>query len=101
MCVDLTPNTASARKKANISHRSLAMWSKLPFGISDSDIDVEVRCLLGYILTLSDHPQIPIDIDDTCTDQHKILQTQQLQKTATGSQDGKPITTVLPLSQSV
>ncbi|KAJ6185944.1 hypothetical protein N7519_007245 [Penicillium mononematosum] len=73
----LDPYTIELRKRffwcAYCFDRSLAIWSKLPFGISDSDIDAE----------------IPIDIDDTCIDQHRIRQMQLLQGTgAQGKEEG-------------
>ncbi|KAJ5095636.1 hypothetical protein NUU61_004992 [Penicillium alfredii] len=63
----LDPYTIELQKRffwcAYCFDRCLAILTKLPFGISDSDIDVE----------------IPVDIDDTCTDQEKILDLQMRQ----------------------
>ncbi|CAG8020474.1 unnamed protein product [Penicillium nalgiovense] len=75
-CLD--PYTAELRKRffwcAYCFDRSLAIWSKLPFGISDSDI--------------------PIDIDDTCIDQHRIRQMQLLQATGAQNREKGMITTM-------
>ncbi|KZN91055.1 putative transcriptional regulatory protein [Penicillium chrysogenum] len=72
----LDPYTVELRKRffwcAYCFDRSLAIWSKLPFGISDSDIDAE----------------IPIDIDDTCIDQHRIRQMQLQGTGAQGKEEG-------------
>lgn len=37
------PKQNFRKSKAHSQFRSLAIWSKLPFGISDSDIDAEVN----------------------------------------------------------
>ncbi|KAJ5470470.1 hypothetical protein N7530_007827 [Penicillium desertorum] len=79
----LDPYTIELRKRffwcAYCFDRSLAIWSKLPFGISDSDIDAE----------------IPIDIDDTCIDQHRIRQM-QLQGTEAQERDSRDHMPVSP-----
>ncbi|OQE21605.1 hypothetical protein PENFLA_c014G01717 [Penicillium flavigenum] len=78
----LDPYTVELRKRffwcAYCFDRSLAIWSKLPFGISDSDIDAE----------------IPIDIEDTCIDQHRIRQIQLLQATGAQGKEEGMITTM-------
>ena len=68
--------------------------SKLPFGISDSDIDVEVRVqhsgLFRLLLTIL---QIPIDIEDNCKDEQKIRELQLKQASgAAGNEDGRTTT---------
>ncbi|KAI2689285.1 transcriptional regulator family: Fungal Specific TF [Penicillium roqueforti] len=78
----LGPYTIELRKRffwcAYCFDRSLAIWSKLPFGISDSDIDAE----------------IPIDMDDTCTDDHRISQMQLNANTMTKEHEDRSITTM-------
>ncbi|CAG8207326.1 unnamed protein product [Penicillium salamii] len=77
----LDPYTMELRKRffwcAYCFDRSLAIWSKLPFGISDLDIDIE----------------LPVDIDDTCTDHDEIRRMQLLQNTAFRNCENKAITT--------
>ncbi|KAJ5333384.1 uncharacterized protein N7506_007167, partial [Penicillium brevicompactum] len=72
------PKQIFRKSKAHSQFRSLAIWSKLPFGISDSDIDAE----------------IPIDIDDTCTDEHKISQMQLNANTMPQEHEDRSITTM-------
>ncbi|CAG8372582.1 unnamed protein product [Penicillium salamii] len=78
----LDPYTMELRKRffwcAYCFDRSLAIWSKLPFGISDLDIDIE----------------LPVDIDDTCTDHDEIRRMQLLQNTAFRNCENKAITTM-------
>ncbi|QKX63019.1 uncharacterized protein TRUGW13939_10187 [Talaromyces rugulosus] len=58
--------------------RCASMLSKLPFGISDLDIDVET----------------PVDIEVTCTDQEKIRELQVKQANGESSSDEGAITTM-------
>ncbi|KAJ6123230.1 hypothetical protein N7512_005695 [Penicillium capsulatum] len=76
------PHTLELQKRffwcAYCFDRLLGIVSKLPFGISDYDIDVE----------------IPIDIDDTCTDRQMIREL-QLKQAAGETRSEGTITTVL------
>ncbi|CAG8021819.1 unnamed protein product [Penicillium salamii] len=98
----LDPYTMELRKRffwcAYCFDRSLAIWSKLPFGISDLDIDIEVCffCLDpgAYAFSPNDQFQLPVDIDDTCTDQDEIRRMQLLQNTAFRNCENKAITTM-------
>lgn len=71
------------------------MLSKLPFGISDSDIDADVCRLFLTQKCLLTTFKVPVDIDDTCTDQGKIRQLQLKQAAGTASHDEGVITTVM------
>lgn len=73
--------------------------SKLPFGISDSDIDVEVRAELSrscrLLLTIL---ETPIDIDDNCKDEQKIRELQLKQAAgAPGREEGRTTTVILSI----
>ncbi|KAJ6060684.1 hypothetical protein N7499_012728 [Penicillium canescens] len=58
--------------------RSLSILTKLPFGISDSDIDAET----------------PVDIDDTCIDQQRIRELQMRQAAGDSRYEEGTITTM-------
>ncbi|OJJ80669.1 uncharacterized protein ASPGLDRAFT_51083 [Aspergillus glaucus CBS 516.65] len=79
---NLDPYTIELRKRffwcAYCFDRSFSILSKLPFGISDSDIDVET----------------PIDIDDACKDQQKIRELQLRQAAGGPSHEDGIITTM-------
>ncbi|KAJ5569880.1 uncharacterized protein N7459_009310 [Penicillium hispanicum] len=78
----LDPYTIELQKRffwcAYCFDRLLSILSKLPFGISDSDIDVE----------------LPVDVDDTCTDQQTIRRLQIKQAIGEPSTEGGTITTM-------
>lgn len=96
-CLSQNPilwNGIVGKRNAHAQLRSLAIWSKLPFGISDSDIDLEVNFLAKTLRIAFDLVQIPVDIDDTCTDEHKIQQMQLFPNMIARDHEDRPVTTV-------
>ncbi|KAJ6094925.1 hypothetical protein N7467_002438 [Penicillium canescens] len=79
---NLDPYKIELRKRffwcAYCFDRSLSILTKLPFGISDSDIDAET----------------PVDIDDTCIDQQRIRELQMRQAAGDSRYEEGTITTM-------
>jgi len=70
--------------------------TKRPFGIQETDIDVEVGCISPNFWRLpnADLMEVPVNVDVTCTDLEYIRALQSRQGSGQSTGDDEMMTTV-------